>query len=115
MLKENLMTQTESGFSIASIHEGVNSLLFDLNGRLWELFEYAEQARQEAEKVLAEGAVSVEAELREALAALTETLSKTNEIKGTLSKQSFAVMGEIVVTLGNQVNAVIQALMKTKA
>lgn len=108
------MQQTESGFSIASIHEGVNSLLFDLNGRLWELFEYAEQARQEAERVLAEGAANVEAELREALAALTETLEKTNEIKGTLSKQSFSVMGEIVVTLGNQVNAVIQALIKTK-
>ena len=109
------MTQTDSGFSITSIHEGVNAMLFDLNGRLWELFEYAEQARQEAEKVLAEGAASVEAELRQALAALTETLEKTEAIKGTLSKQSFTVMGEIVVTLGNQVNAVIQALMKTKA
>lgn len=109
------MTQSDSGFSISSIHEGVNSLLFDLNGRLWELFEYAEQARQEAERVLAEGAANVESELRQALAALTETLEKAQEIKGTLSKQSFTVMGEIVVTLGSQVNAVIQALMKTKA
>ncbi|GEM_PF-2164097 len=109
------MTQTESGFSITSIHEGVNSLLFDLNGRIWELFEFAEQARQEAEKVLAEGAANVEAELREALAALTETLEKAEEIKGTLSKQGFGIMGEMVVTLGNQVNAVIQTLMKTKA
>lgn len=109
------MTQTETGFSIASIHEGVNSLLFDLNGRLWELFEYAEQARQEAEKVLAEGAANVETELREALAALSETLSRSNEIKAHLTKQSFGVMGEMVVTLGNQVNAVIQALIKTKS
>lgn len=109
------MTQTESGFSIASIHEGVNSLLFDLNGRLWELFEYAEQARQEAERVLAEGAANVETELRQAFEALTETLAKAQEIKGSLAKQSFTVMGEMVITLGEQVNAVIQALMKTKA
>lgn len=108
------MTKTDSGFSISSIHEGVNSLLFDLNGRLWELFEYAEQARQEAEKVLSEGAANVEAELRQAVDALTETLKRAEEIKGSLAKQSFTVMGEIVVTLGEQVNAVIQTLMKTK-
>ena len=109
------MAQTDFASSIASIQEGMNSLLFDLNGRLWELLEYAEQVRAEAEQVLAAGANNVEAELREGLEALLVSLEKASALKTDLARQNLHTMGELVLNLGTQVNAVIQTLLKTKA